>query len=355
MADVVLDNIRVTFGNKEVIREVSARIPGGKYTVIVGPSGCGKSVLLRTIAGLERLRSGRVSIGGRLVNAVSPSDRNVAMVFQHFALYQHMTVYDNLAFSLRVAKIPPREVNARVLEVAELLHMSELLKRLPRHLSGGQKQRVALGRALVRRPEVFLFDEPLGALDAKLRAEMVVELKRIQQELGITTIHVTHDQIEAQALGDQIAVLNAGKLEQYGTAEEIYDRPANTFVAGFMGSPAMNFLECSVQGETITLEANGFNLSLPPGKESGLPASGPAILGIRPEDLVLSRDAELGAFPAKVLVIEPYSDELVLDLDLGRGTMKALAYREQLPFRPQLGQTVAVRVRAEKMHIFSET
>src|SRR6186713_424209 len=242
MASVEIRDVQKYFGGTHVIRGVSVSIADGEFAVLVGPSGCGKSTLLRMIAGLEEIGQGEISIGGRVVNDVPPKERDIAMVFQNYALYPHMKVRDNMAFSLLLAKRPQAEVDARVAKAAGILGLNELLDRYPRQLSGGQRQRVAMGRAIVRNPQVFLFDEPLSNLDAKLRVVMRGEIKSLHQRLKTTTIYVTHDQVEAMTMADRIVVLNAGRVEQIGAPLDLYDRPANQFVAGFIGSPSMNFL-----------------------------------------------------------------------------------------------------------------
>ena len=250
MAAVKIDNIRKVYaGNVEAVKGVSVDIPDGSFCVLVGPSGCGKSTLLRMVAGLETITSGECSIGGRLVNQVGPADRDIAMVFQNYALYPHMSVYDNMAYGLRNRKTPEVEIRARVAEAAKILAIEPFLQRSPRQLSGGQRQRVAMGRAIVRKPQVFLFDEPLSNLDAKLRVQMRVEIKRLQRALGVTSIYVTHDQVEAMTLSDQLVVMNGGQIEQVGVPTEIYRRPQTTFVAGFIGSPPMNMLKARLERE----------------------------------------------------------------------------------------------------------
>src|ERR1700741_2109064 len=262
MATVDIRNVRKAFGSFEVLHGVSVDIADGEFVVLVGPSGCGKSTLLRMLAGLENITSGEIAIGPRVVNAVPPKDRDIAMVFQNYALYPHMTVFDNMAFSLKLADAP-NEINQReVKRAAQILGLEQLLHRYPRQLSGGQRQRVAMGRAIVRNPQVFLFDEPLSNLDAKLRVQMRSEIKALHQRLKVTTIYVTHDQIEAMTMADKIVVMNSGVVEQAGPPLELYDRPANLFVAGFIGSPAMNFLKGTVDGGSFRTE-DGTSWPLP--------------------------------------------------------------------------------------------
>jgi sn-glycerol 3-phosphate transport system ATP-binding protein len=247
MASITLTHIQKTYGlgakGNTVIQDFSAEIMDGEFVVIVGPSGCGKSTLLRMVAGLEEITKGDISIGNRVVNQVEPSERDIAMVFQNYALYPHMSVFDNMAYGLKIANKPLDEIKARVAKAAEILELSHLLQRKPRELSGGQRQRVAMGRAIVRQPQVFLFDEPLSNLDAKLRAQTRLEIQKLHRELGITSLFVTHDQVEAMTLAQRMIVMNGGVMEQFGTPEEVYNRPASTFVASFIGSPPMNLLK----------------------------------------------------------------------------------------------------------------
>src|SRR6476660_1969293 len=285
MASVAIRDVRKAFGSAHVIHGVDISIGDGEFVVLVGPSGCGKSTLLRMIAGLENISAGEIRIGERVVNHVPPKERDVAMVFQNYALYPHMTVADNMAFSMKLRGAPKNEIDERVNRAAAILGLSQLLQRFPRQLSGGQRQRVAMGRAIVRDPQVFLCDEPLSNLDAKLRVQMRTEIKELHQRLKTTTIYVTHDQIEAMTMADKIVVMHAGRVEQIGSPLELYDRPANQFVAGFIGSPAMNFLPG-------TIEAGGFRAeggSLWPLPAGAANANGrPAVYGVRPEHLQLA-------------------------------------------------------------------
>lgn len=286
MASITLDNLTKSYGDVEVLHHIEGDINDGEFVVIVGPSGCGKSTLLRMVAGLETVTSGEISIGDKMVNDLEPADRDIAMVFQNYALYPHMTVEQNMGYGLKIRKIPKAEVRRRVEEAADILEIREYLPRKPRQLSGGQRQRVAMGRAIVRDPQVFLFDEPLSNLDAKLRVQMRLEIRKLQRRLGVTAIYVTHDQVEAMTLGDRLMVLNGGYVEQYGTPIELYERPASKFVAGFIGSPSMNFLPVTTANGTATL-ANGATL------ETGTTTNGKISLGIRPEHLVLSEDGPI--------------------------------------------------------------
>jgi sn-glycerol 3-phosphate transport system ATP-binding protein len=284
MADVKIDNIRKVYaGNVEAVKGVSIDIPDGSFTVLVGPSGCGKSTLLRMVAGLETISSGTCSISGRVVNEIEPSERDIAMVFQNYALYPHMSVYDNMAYGLRNRKTPEAEIKARVDEAAKILAIEPFLERRPRALSGGQRQRVAMGRAIVRKPQVFLFDEPLSNLDAKLRVQMRVEIKKLQRALGVTSIYVTHDQVEAMTLSDQLVVMNGGRIEQIGLPTDVYKRPKTTFVASFIGSPPMNMLkgviaDGQVMVGDLKLQAPELPKNLPSGTE--------VTVGLRPEDII---------------------------------------------------------------------
>ena len=278
MANINLVNLTKSYGATEVLHHIAGAINDGEFIVIVGPSGCGKSTLLRMIAGLETVTSGEVFIGDKMVNDMEPAHRDIAMVFQNYALYPHMSVAQNMAYGLKIRGLSKQEIDKRVREAADILEITEYLNRKPRQLSGGQRQRVAMGRAIVRDPQVFLFDEPLSNLDAKLRVQMRLEIRKLQQRLGVTSIYVTHDQVEAMTLGDRLMVLNGGYVEQFGTPVELYQRPASVFVAGFIGSPAMNFLEVTAAGGTLTL-ASGATMACP------VDHTGAAILGVRPESL----------------------------------------------------------------------
>jgi len=281
MAAISLRNVIKRYGlgprANEVIHGVSAEIADGEFIVIVGPSGCGKSTLLRMVAGLEEISSGQISIGGRVVNDIEPAGRDIAMVFQNYALYPHMSVFENMAYGLKIAKVPVAQIRERVDKAARILELGQLLTRKPRELSGGQRQRVAMGRAIVREPQVFLFDEPLSNLDAKLRAQTRLEIRKLHAELGVTSLFVTHDQVEAMTLAQRMVVMNAGRVEQFGAPEEVYARPASTFVAGFIGSPPMNLL--SGRADASRFQVGGQSLVLP----QAAPRAGELILGLRPE------------------------------------------------------------------------
>ena len=300
MAGVTLSNIQKTYDKTPVLKGISLDIADGEFMVLVGPSGCGKSTLLRSVAGLEVVDTGDISIGERVVNKVAPKDRDIAMVFQNYALYPHMNVRDNIAFGLKMRKMPKTDINERVDAVAELLGLSELLTRKPKQLSGGQRQRVALGRAIARRPQVFLMDEPLSNLDAKLRVQMRAEIAKLHADLNVTTIYVTHDQVEAMTMGQRIAVLNQGILQQVDTPEAIYRHPNNRFVAGFIGQ--MNFIEATWTGITLNIpldnHGDGVSMSIPKGMAPT--RSGAVVLGLRPEALTLTSSATDSAFMARL-------------------------------------------------------
>ncbi len=337
MASVTLHDIHKSYdGETHVIKGVDIDIADGEFLVLVGPSGCGKSTLLRTIAGLEEITSGELSIGGRVVNDVAPRDRGIGMVFQSYALYPHMTVFDNMAFGLKIRKVDPSEIKERVGAAAAQLGLTEYLERFPKQLSGGQRQRVAMGRAIVRQPEVFLFDEPLSNLDASLRNQMRVELKKLHQRLGATMIYVTHDQVEAMTLADRIAILNLGVLQQVGPPSELYDSPANTFVAGFIGSPAMNMFPTDGSGE-----GPGWRLPCPPGART---------LGVRPQHLTIGSGAPpegWGSLTGTVDVVEPMGWEAHLHLDVGDARVEV----EQLA-HVSGGDVVTFHVDPQRVHPF---
>jgi multiple sugar transport system ATP-binding protein len=344
MATVEVRNVRKAFGPVEILHGVSVDIADGEFVVLVGPSGCGKSTLLRMLAGLENITSGEIAIGGRVVNAVPPKDRDIAMVFQNYALYPHMTVYDNMAFSLTLAKAPKAVMDEEVGRAAKILGLEQLLHRFPRQLSGGQRQRVAMGRAIVRNPQVFLFDEPLSNLDAKLRVQMRSEIKELHQRLKVTTVYVTHDQIEAMTMADKIVVMNNGNIEQAGPPLELYDRPANLFVAGFIGSPAMNMLKGTVSNGALRTQ-DGTNWPLPP--NGARPKDGPAIYGVRPEHLRI----DSGGIPATVQVVEPTGSETQVLMKVGDQSMIG-AFRERVSAKP--GEILPVRPDPALVHLFDQ-
>ena len=342
MAAVSLREVRKSFGATAVVHGVSIAIDDGEFCVLVGPSGCGKSTLLRMIAGLENISGGEIEIGGRVVNHMHPKERDIAMVFQNYALYPHMTVGANMGFSLNLRGEGKAVIGERVRKAAEILGLTPYLERYPRQLSGGQRQRVAMGRAIVRDPQVFLFDEPLSNLDAKLRVAMRTEIKELHQRLKTTTVYVTHDQIEAMTMADKIVVMHDGRVEQLGAPLELYDRPANLFVAGFIGSPAMNFIAAKVGGSGISIpSAVGFSLPV----KTHLEANRDVVLGIRPEHLEIAADG----FEAEVVVIEPTGSETQLFARLGGQEIVAV-FRERHEFAP--GQRIRLRPKAECAHLF---
>jgi multiple sugar transport system ATP-binding protein len=347
MASVEIRAVRKSFGGTPILHGVDLSIADGEFCVLVGPSGCGKSTLLRMIAGLENISGGEISIGGKVVNAIPPKDRDIAMVFQNYALYPHMTVRENMAFSLRLAKAPEAVVEAETSRASRILGLDALLERYPRQLSGGQRQRVAMGRAIVRHPQVFLFDEPLSNLDAKLRVQMRGEIKDLHQRLRTTTIYVTHDQIEAMTMADKIVVMQSGRVEQIGTPLELYDRPANLFVAGFIGSPAMNLLRGRVSDGAFRLkETNGASevaLPLPERAETGQPV----VYGIRPEHLRLTDSG----VPVTVQLVEPTGSETMVTARMG-DTIVVGAFRERVSAR--VGDTLRILPEPALAHLFSE-
>ncbi len=317
MAEIILNGVKKSYGEVEVIKGVDWTISDGEFVVIVGPSGCGKSTLLRMIAGLESITEGEISIKGRVVNQLEPSERDIAMVFQNYALYPHMSVYQNMAYGLKIKKIPKDEIDRRVQRAAEILEIGDYLDRAPRALSGGQRQRVAMGRAIVREPSVFLFDEPLSNLDAKLRVQMRLEIKKLQGDLGITSVYVTHDQVEAMTLGHRLAILNGGVVEQLGTPIEIYEKPHTEFVAGFIGSPSMNLIgaKFNAKGDGVDLP-NGDSVSL--SKAQSAHAGQGVTFGIRPEHITIAKGKESG-IELTVRVIEQLGADTLVHASLGQG------------------------------------
>ncbi|GAB4175112.1 MAG: sn-glycerol-3-phosphate ABC transporter ATP-binding protein UgpC [Thalassobaculales bacterium] len=346
MASVEVRQAEKRFGQTKVIHGIDVSIEDGEFVVLVGPSGCGKSTLLRMIAGLEEITGGEIAIGGRVVNQVPPKDRDIAMVFQNYALYPHMTVYENMAFSLRLRRAPQDEVDQRVSQAAEILGLGPYLQRYPRQLSGGQRQRVAMGRAIVRDPQVFLFDEPLSNLDAKLRVQMRTEIKALHQRLTTTSIYVTHDQVEAMTMADRIVVMHDGIVEQIGSPLELYDRPDNTFVAGFIGSPAMNFIEGVLVrdgGRVAVRSAAGIDLPLPEGAPGE--AGRKVIYGARPEHLHLAGEG----LPLTISVIEPMGATTQIFGTIGDAQVCAVV-SEREGFRP--GGKVHLAPRLGQVHLF---
>ena len=356
MAGVRVVNLRKRFDKTVAVDGVSFDVLDGEFVVLLGPSGCGKTTTLRCIAGLESPDEGEIYIGDKLVNDLPPKDRDVAMVFQSYALYPHMSVFDNIAFPLKMRKYPKEEISKRVKEVAQLLRIDHLLDRKPRQLSGGEQQRVALGRALVRNPKVWLMDEPLSNLDAKLRIYMRAELKKLQKDLRITTIYVTHDQAEAMAMADRIAVMNKGMLLQYDSPHVIYEKPANIFVGGFMGAPPMNFIDANIveEGNKILLDAAIFKYPLSSeiaNLVKSKATSERVILGFRPEDISISIEkSPESIFQADLYVIEPMGSNIIVDLKAGEYLIKAvLSPSARLP---SIGEKVWVSFPYDKLHIF---
>ena len=347
MASVAIRGVRKAFGATNVIHGVDVAIADGEFVVLVGPSGCGKSTLLRMIAGLENITAGEIRIGDRVVNNLPPKERDVAMVFQNYALYPHMTVAANMAFSMKLRGAPQSEIDERVNRAAGILGLSQLLARFPRQLSGGQRQRVAMGRAIVRDPQVFLFDEPLSNLDAKLRVQMRIEIKELHQRLKTTTIYVTHDQIEAMTMADKIVVMHDGLVEQIGAPLDLYDRPDNLFVAGFIGSPAMNLLKGRIRVNGAASFEGPAGLKFALGGTNGGSDGQPAIYGVRPEHFSLADD---GA-EAEVQVIEPTGSELQVVAKLGGNDIIAV-FRERHQFKP--GDKIRLKPDPRLVHLFDE-
>ena len=361
MASLSLKNICKVYPNGfEAVKNFNLEIADKEFIIFVGPSGCGKSTTLRMIAGLEDISSGELKIGDRVVNDVEPKDRDIAMVFQNYALYPHMTVYDNMAFGLKLRKVPKDEIDKMVKEAAKILDLTQLLDRKPKALSGGQRQRVAMGRAIVRNPKVFLMDEPLSNLDAKLRVQMRIEIAKLHQRLGTTIIYVTHDQTEAMTLGTRIVVMKDGVIQQVDTPQNLYEKPQNLFVAGFMGSPQMNFLDAVVRinGTAVTLEVAGQSIPLPPAKAKKLIEGGyngkSVVMGIRPEDVYDSEmfiETAKCVFSSTIKVYELLGAEVFLYFDLGEFPMTA---RVDPRSNARPGDTVRFAFDVEKIHVFDK-
>jgi multiple sugar transport system ATP-binding protein len=355
MARVLIRNLNKMYDEVHAVKDVNLEIRDKEFMVLVGPSGCGKTTTLRMVAGLESITSGQVLIGDVVVNELPPMDRDIAMVFQNYALYPHMSVYDNMAFGLKMRKVDRAEIAKRVQAAAEILGMQDYLKRKPRQLSGGQRQRVALGRAIVRQPQVFLFDEPLSNLDAKLRVQMRVELKKLHNRLNTTAVYVTHDQVEAMTLGDRVVVMKDGLVQQVGEPLELYNAPANRFVAGFIGSPAMNFAGVRVRDSNGGLKADnaGFDIDIPADIGSRLrPYAGRDVtIGIRPEDLQVANGSHPPGlcFDALVEVVERLGPEILLDLQVGEQTMVAAV---EPTVRAKRGDKIRFALRPERLHFF---
>ena len=368
MADIRLEGIWKIFGKVEAVKDMNIQVEDGEFMILLGPSGCGKTTTLRMVAGLEEPSRGKILIGDRVVAEpernvfVAPKDRDIAMVFQSYALYPHMTVYENMAFPLKLRKIGKQEIGQRVKEVASLLGLEKLLDRKPRELSGGQRQRVALGRAIIRKPQVFLMDEPLSNLDAKLRVRMRAELKRLQRQLGVTTVYVTHDQVEAMTMGDRVAIINNGMLQQVGSPDEVYNSPANMFVAGFIGSPAMNFADATVSaGDSgLWIAFGGVKLKLLPEHEKPLKDRGyvgrDVVFGIRPEDLYDAVFAQVkvpgeNMAKAKVDIVENLGNSKIVYLSMDSVSFAGAFHAES---QVQEGQFMDVVFDMKKAHIFDK-
>ena len=352
MADVSLRDIYKSFDTNEVIHGISCDIHDGEFIVILGPSGCGKSTVLRMIAGLEVITDGEIAINGNVVNQLEPADRDIAMVFQNYALYPHMTVFKNMAYGLKIRRMPKAEIEKRVQRAAEILELTEFLDRKPRQLSGGQRQRVAMGRCIVREPKVFLFDEPLSNLDAKLRVQMRLELRNLHEALGITSVYVTHDQVEAMTLGDRLIVMDDGYAAQIGSPLEVYERPATQFVAGFIGSPAMNFLAVRLRSDGKSIEIPG-NINIPV-DSGGLPDYGgkQVTLGIRPEHFELTEQKE-GAMHLSVNHVELLGADTVVHGHFGDEKTLLTARLPDI-YHFKKGSTLSLTVSPQKMHLFDK-
>jgi len=355
MARVLIKNLVKRFGKIIAVNNLNLEVKDGEFLVILGPSGCGKTTTLRCIAGLETPDEGEIWIGETLVNDLPPKDRDIAMVFQTYALYPHMTVYDNLAFPLKMRKIPKQEIDVKVKKVAQMLGIRELLDRKPMQLSGGQQQRVALGSAIVREPKLFLMDEPLSNIDAKLRVYMRAEIKKLQKDLGVTTIYVTHDQIEAMAIADRIAVMNKGSLQQVSSPDELYDNPATSFVAGFIGSPPMNLIDCSLieKDGKLFLDAGEFTINISDLRDilETTRMGSEIVLGIRPEDIIILQRGFKGKedFNANIYTIEPLGLETIVTVKKGNKLLRIRAPRD---FRANINEEVGVLLNKQKIYLF---
>ncbi|MER9643253.1 sn-glycerol-3-phosphate ABC transporter ATP-binding protein UgpC [Mesorhizobium sp. M0239] len=349
MASVTISNIRKDYGAVEVIHGLDLSIDDGQFVVLLGPSGCGKSTLLRMIAGLEPITSGGIAIGDKVVNTLHPKDRNIAMVFQNYALYAHMTVFDNMAFSMQLKKRPTEEIKQKVGWAASVLNLTPYLERYPRQLSGGQRQRVAMGRAIVRDPTVFLFDEPLSNLDAKLRVQMRTEIKELHQRLKTTTVYVTHDQIEAMTMADVIVIMRDGYIEQIGRPLDVYDRPANLFVASFIGSPGMNMFhgEVASEGGAWVVRTDELSLPLPP--EAAVRSGQKVVYGIRPEHLRPVADGS--GIPATVTVVEPTGPEIHIFASMGNNAVCSVLHN-RMELSP--GAMIHLEPAPDRIHLFDQ-
>jgi multiple sugar transport system ATP-binding protein len=353
LAKLLLKALTKRFGKVVAVEKLSLEVRDKEFVVLLGPSGCGKTTVLRCIAGLEAPDEGEIYIGDKLVNDLEPKQRNVAMVFQTYALYPHMSVFNNIAFPLENAGVPKDEIKKKVQDTAKLLKIENLLDRKPKQLSGGQRQRVALGRAMVREPSVFLMDEPLSNLDAKLRVYMRAELKKLQKDVGITTVYVTHDQVEAMTMGDRVAILNEGVLQQFNHASDIYFHPVNIFVAGFIGTPPTNFFDCDLTKEArYVFDAGAFKYPVPDyliEKAKDWPSS--LVLGVRPQDVLVHKKTERGLINARLEIDEPLGDRQVFDLKVGDYLVKALVDPD---FKANVGDELWVEFQESKIYVFDK-
>ena len=359
MSRVVLEHLHCWYGQTHAVDDFSLVIEDGELCVLLGPTGCGKTSTLRMVAGFVRPAAGDIYLDDERINDLYPGDRNIAMIFQSYALYPHKTVREQFAFPLKATRLPAQEIEERIKETADFLHMHDFLDRHPGELSAGQQQRVAVGRALIRRPKVFLMDEPLSQLDARLRIEMRATLRRLQQDLGITTIYVTHDQLEAQSVADKIVIMRLGRIQQVGSPVEIYSDPANLFVAGFIGSPPMNFFDCHLEQREGQVYVRSANFAFPLKPElahrvRGVPTEQQLVLGIRPEHIQLNTEARVNAIPAEVYVLEPQSNELVVDLKFGDLILKMRGDKREMGFRPRLNQEVWMEFQQEHLRLFDK-
>ncbi len=352
MASVSFRNLEKAYGALRIVKSINLEIADREFVVLVGPSGCGKSTTLRMLAGLEGISGGEIRIGDKVVNHLPPRERDIAMVFQDYALYPHKTVFENMGFSLKVRGIPTTEIGPRVQEAAEMLGIAHLLERKPGQLSGGQRQRVAMGRAIVRRPQVFLFDEPLSNLDAKLRGQVRAEIKKLHQAIGTTIIYVTHDQVEAMTLADRIVILRGGDIEQVGTPDEVYNNPNSVFVGGFVGAPAMNFIKAGLERDILIFET-GDRLMLPQAQAQEVAAYNgrEVIVGIRPEHFSVG-PAAADALNGRVQVVEPLGSDTLVHLSVGSGV---LVVRMAPDAHPAVGETLSIGVQPGRLHLFDPT
>jgi len=360
VARLELEQLDCWYGKTHAVDHISLVVEDGELCVLLGPSGCGKTSTLRMVAGFVRPAAGEVYLDGQPISHLYPGDRNIAMVFQSYALYPHKTVREHFIFPLIPAKIPKHEIEQRVNEMADFLEMHDLLDRYPGELSAGQQQRVAIGRALIRHPRLFLLDEPLNNLDERLRVEMRANLRKMQQDLQITTVYVTHDQVEAQAMGDKIVVMDMGHIRQVGSPQQIYQHPDDLFVAGFIGTPPMNFIGCRLERRDSQAVLQNAHFSLP--MQAGLAARTESlvegkelILGVRPEHIRVASQPEEGAIPAEVYVLEPQSNELIMALKLGNLIIKARDDKREIGFRPNVGQQVWIKFLQDYVHLFDKS